>query len=86
MDIGRYPTTAEGLDALIRNPSGLMTWKGPYLGKREIPKDPWGRFYVYRSPGQHGAYDLFSYGQDGVEGGEGEDEDVTNWGIPPGGR
>ena len=74
---GRFPTTQEGLEALRTAPSGASGWKGPYL-KRAVPKDPWGRKYVYRSPGQHNRedYDLFSYGPDGVEGG---DDDVTNW-------
>ncbi len=78
LDTGRYPTTEEGLKALREKPSGLDSWKGPYLPK-EIPLDPWGRPYVYKSPGEHGEYDLFSYGLDGVEGGEGENEDVVSW-------
>ncbi len=79
-DTGRYPTTTEGLDALVRNP-GLASWRGPYLSKGELPKDPWGRPYVYRYPGQHGPYDLLSYGADGIEGGE---EDITNWEVSVG--
>ncbi len=78
-DIGRYPTSGEGLEALIRNPGNLESWRGPYLGKSELPKDPWLKPYVYRCPGQHGDYDLFSYGPDGVEGGEGENSDITSW-------
>ncbi len=78
-DIGRYPTSAEGLDALINNPGNLEAWKGPYLQKSELPRDPWGKPYVYRCPGQHGDYDLFSYGPDGVEGGDGENADITSW-------
>lgn len=78
LDVGRYPTTEEGLKALREKPSGLDSWKGPYLPK-EIPLDPWGKPYVYKSPGEHGEYDLFSYGLDGVEGGEGENEDVVSW-------
>ncbi len=74
-DTGRYPTTAEGLDALLHNP-GLASWRGPYLSKGEVPRDPWGRPYVYRCPGQHGVYDLLSFGSDGIEGGE---EDITSW-------
>ncbi len=77
-DAGRYPTTAEGLDALVRN-SGLASWRGPYLSHGELPRDPWGRPYIYRCPGQHGAYDLLSYARDGREGGQGEDRDATNW-------
>ena len=77
LDTGRYPTTAEGLAALRTAPSGVPHWKGPYL-KRPVPLDPWENPYVYKSPGQHNRedYDLFSYGPDGVEGGE---DDITNW-------
>ncbi len=77
LGVGRFPTTQEGLAALRTAPSGATGWKGPYL-KRDVPKDPWGRKYAYRSPGQHNRedYDLFSNGPDGVEGG---DDDVTNW-------
>jgi general secretion pathway protein G len=78
-DIGRFPTTSEGLESLVRNPGNLEAWKGPYLNKQEVPKDPWGKSYAYRSPGQHGDYDLFSYGPDGVEGGDGENADIGNW-------
>lgn len=77
LDIGRYPTTQEGLNALISNP-GIDRWDGPYL-KKDVPKDPWDRPYHYQSPGEHGEYDLFSYGRDGSPGGEGEDKDVTSW-------
>ncbi|HON00956.1 MAG TPA: type II secretion system major pseudopilin GspG [Acidobacteriota bacterium] len=77
-DVGRYPTTAEGLAALLENP-GLDNWAGPYLDKSTLPKDPWGREYQYRSPGLHGDFDLFSLGADGVEGGEGENADITSW-------
>jgi general secretion pathway protein G len=73
-EIGRYPTTAEGLDALVRNP-GIDSWKGPYLTK-ELPKDQWGKPYVYRNPGTHGDYDLYSFGPDGVEGTE---DDICSW-------
>jgi len=78
-DVGRFPTTSEGLDGLIHNPGNIEAWRGPYLSKTEVPKDPWGKAYVYRCPGQHLDYDLFSYGPDGVEGGEGENADITNW-------
>jgi general secretion pathway protein G len=78
LDVGRYPTTEEGLKALREKPSGAEGWQGPYLPK-EIPVDPWSRAYVYRSPGEHGDYDLISYGLDGVEGGEGENQDVVSW-------
>lgn len=78
LDVGRYPTTEEGLKALREKPSGVEEWKGPYLPK-DIPLDPWGRPYIYKCPGEHGEYDLLSYGLDGVEGGEGENQDVVSW-------
>jgi general secretion pathway protein G len=78
LDIGRYPTTEEGLKALREKPSGADNWTGPYLPK-EIPLDPWKNAYVYKSPGEHGDYDLISYGADKVEGGEGESQDVVSW-------
>lgn len=77
LDIGRYPTTQEGLNTLITNP-GIDNWDGPYL-KKQLPNDPWGKPYIYQSPGTHGEYDLVSYGRDGVQGGEGEDKDVNSW-------
>jgi len=78
LDVGRYPTTDEGLKALREKLSGVENWQGPYLPK-EIPVAPWGKPYVYRSPGEHGEYDLISYGLDGVEGGEGENLDIVSW-------
>ena len=78
LDVGRYPTSEEGLKALREKPSGAERWDGPYLPK-EIPSDPWGRPYVYLSPGNHGDYDLMSYGADGIEGGEGENQDAVSW-------
>ena len=78
LDNGRYPTTEEGLKALREKPDDLSNWSGPYLPK-PVPKDPWGRDYVYKSPGEHGDYDLYSYGRDGQEGGEGEDADIVSW-------
>jgi general secretion pathway protein G len=78
LDVGRYPTTEEGLKALREKPSGVDKWEGPYLPK-EIPTDPWGNAYVYRSPSEHGDYDIMSYGLDKVEGGEGENQDVVSW-------
>ena len=77
LSVGRYPTTSEGLQALRVNPS-LDNWDGPYL-RKEVPMDPWGRPYIYNCPGQHGDYDLMSYGADGQEGGEGENADVLSW-------
>ncbi len=78
LDVGRYPTTDEGLKALREKPSGTELWQGPYLPK-EIPVDPWKRPYVYRCPGEHGDYDLLSFGLDGTEGGEGDNQDIVNW-------
>ncbi len=74
LDVGHYP---DKLQALVE-PSG-DNWNGPYLKKKKVPKDPWGRDFVYRFPGQHGDYDLISYGADGQPGGEGENRDITNW-------
>jgi general secretion pathway protein G len=78
LDVGRYPTTEEGLKALREKPSGVDKWEGPYLPK-EIPLDPWGNAYVYRSPSEYGDYDIMSYGLDKAEGGEGENQDVVSW-------
>lgn len=77
LDVGRLPTTQEGLKALMANP-GVEKWDGPYL-RKDLPNDPWGKPYQYQSPGTHGEYDLFSYGRDGSPGGDGEDEDVVSW-------
>jgi len=74
-DLGRFPASGEGLEALVRNPGNLESWKGPYLAK-DLPKDPWGKDYVYRCPGMHGDYDLLSYGADGTDGG---DDDICSW-------
>ena len=78
LDVGRYPSTQEGLEALRRQSGGITKWDGPYL-KKEVPLDPWEKPYIYKSPGEHGPYDLFSYGSDGVPGGEGNNSDVTSW-------
>jgi len=77
LDTGQYPTTQEGLAALMVNP-GLDNWEGPYL-KKGMPNDPWNKPYIYQYPGTHGEYDLYSYGRDGAAGGEGEDQDVVSW-------
>lgn len=79
LDVGRYPTTSEGLEALVAAGSGSEDWNGPYLKKNEIPLDSWGNPYVYESPGSHGDYDLSSLGADKSEGGEGENRDVVSW-------
>lgn len=78
LDVGRYPTDEEGLKVLYQKPDSTPAWAGPYLNK-DVPKDPWGRDYVYKSPGEHGSYDLYSLGADGQPGGEGENADITNW-------
>src|SRR5882724_7117160 len=78
LDVGRYPTTQEGLQALRTSPGGLPRWDGPYL-KKEVPLDPWGRSYTYESPGQHGDYDLSTNGADGAPGGEGDSRDIGSW-------
>ena len=78
LDHGRYPTTAEGPQALLRNP-GSMSWTGPYLSEPRIPADPWGRSYGYVSPGDHGSYDLWSLGADGLPGGTRQEQDLLNW-------
>ena len=79
LEVGRYPTSQEGLQALIAQPSGVNNWNGPYWKKSTVPKDPWGNDYLYVFPGQHGAYDIVSYGADGKEGGDGADKDITSW-------
>jgi len=78
LDTGRYPSSTDGLEALRTRPGGVERWDGPYL-KKEIPKDPWGHPYVYTSPGSHGDYDIVSYGDDGVQGGEGDKQDIVSW-------
>lgn len=78
VDVGRYPTTSEGLKVLRVKPESSEMWKGPYLQK-EIPTDPWGKPYIYRSPGRNGGYEIVSYGEDGREGGEGDNADINSW-------
>ncbi len=82
LDVGRYPTTEEGLKVLKEKPNNVPGWGGPYLDKA-IPNDPWGRPYIYKSPGEHGPYDLSSLGADGAPGGDGENQDITNWQSSP---
>jgi general secretion pathway protein G len=78
LDVGRYPTTEEGLEALRTQPGGIERWDGPYL-KKDVPADPWGKPYVYKSPGDHGPFDILSYGADGTAGGDGDNRDITSW-------
>ena len=78
LDVGRYPSTEQGLAALTVRPQNLEKWAGPYL-KRAVPPDPWGTPYVYKSPGDHGDFDLLSLGSDAQPGGSGESADVAAW-------
>lgn len=78
LDVGHYPSTEQGLAALNERPGGEAQWAGPYL-KKGVPPDPWSHPYIYKSPGDHGEYDLLSYGKDGQPGGEGEAADIVSW-------
>ncbi|KQP12647.1 type II secretion system major pseudopilin GspG [Pseudorhodoferax sp. Leaf267] len=78
LDVGHYPTDDQGLAALTARPAGVAKWDGPYLQKG-VPADPWGRPYLYKSPGTHGEFDLYSHGKDGQAGGTGDAADVTSW-------
>lgn len=78
LDVGRYPTTQEGLGALLAAPSGLANWNGPYIRDAKLLKDPWSNDFIYRAPGEKGPFDILSLGADGKEGGEGENKDVRN--------
>jgi general secretion pathway protein G len=78
LDTGHYPGMEAGLGALMARPANEQKWDGPYL-RKAVPPDPWGNAYVYRIPGEHGEYDLVSYGKDGQPGGSGEASDITNW-------
>ncbi len=79
LEVGRYPGTQEGLEALITSPPGAMGWNGPYLKKSVIRLDPWGYEYHYQSPGEHGEFEIFSYGSDNAAGGDKERADLTSW-------
>ena len=80
LDAGRYPNTQEGLQALVEAPANLgERWRGPYLKKKFVPKDPWNNDYQYSSPGKHGAFDIVALGSDGREGGDGDAKDVASW-------
>lgn len=79
LENGRYPTTDEGIDALITQPSQLNTWNGPYMKKAKVPVDPWGNAYHYKMPGDNWDYDLFSYGADNSSGGVKDNKDLVNW-------
>jgi len=79
LEVGTYPSTDEGLQALVERPTGADRWDGPYLRKTTIRDDPWGHAYVYRYPGDHGIFDLYSLGADNADGGDGENRDVLGW-------
>jgi len=79
LDLGKYPTSEQGLEALITAPEGAKRWNGPYLRKSKVPLDPWQQPYRYLYPGVHGKFDLATFGADDKEGGDGEDQDVTSW-------
>ena len=79
LEVGKYPSSDEGLMALVDNPGSVAQWNGPYLRKKTIRKDPWGNDYNYIFPGENGEYDLYSLGADNTEGGEGENRDVLGW-------
>ncbi len=79
LDVGSYPTSEQGLNALIESPGDIQRWNGPYLRKSKVPLDPWNNEYKYTSPGEHGKFDIVSLGADGKEGGEGEDKDLNSW-------
>lgn len=78
LDVGRYPTTEQGLTALVSKPQNEPKWQGPYLAKA-VPLDPWGRAYQYKAPGEKAEYDLVSFGRDGQPGGTGDGADITNY-------
>lgn len=79
LDVGRYPNAQEGLQALVQAPPAGERWRGPYLKKKNLPKDPWGNDYQYTFPGKHGAFDIVALGSDGREGGDGAARDVASW-------
>lgn len=79
LDVGRYPTAAEGLAALVKQPGSVPNWNGPYLPDASAITDPWGKAYQFDAPGKHGEVDVFSLGSDSAQGGSGEAKDVGNW-------
>lgn len=78
IDVGQYPSTEQGLASLNKSPANDAKWAGPYL-KKSVPNDPWNKPYLYKSPGEHGDFDLYSFGKDGQQGGVKESEDVVSW-------
>ncbi len=79
LEVGHYPTTSDGLEALVSKPGNAKNWNGPYLKKAQVPTDPWGNEYQYQQPGDHGPFDVYSLGSDNAEGGDGERQDVNSW-------
>jgi general secretion pathway protein G len=79
LDLGRYPSSSEGLTALVQRPGGASAWNGPYLKNNSVPDDPWGHPYRYRSPGERNPYEITSLGSDGQEGGTGTAADIKSW-------
>ncbi|WP_339897191.1 type II secretion system major pseudopilin GspG [uncultured Gilvimarinus sp.] len=79
LDTGRFPTSEQGLEALVANPGNVTGWNGPYLKRNELPQDPWNNNYHYRFPGEQAEFDIYSFGADGKAGGEGDNEDIGNW-------
>ncbi len=77
LDTGKLPSQSQGLEILIKKDQNVKNWKGPYI--KGIPLDPWQNKYIYRVPGEHGEFDIFSWGPDSQAGGEGENEDIGNW-------
>jgi len=80
LDVGRYPTTEQGLKVLMEQPDGVRFWDGPYLEKN-VPLDPWRNPYIYECPGERSEYEIITLGADGEIGGEGEDKDISSWEI-----
>ncbi|WP_353405649.1 type II secretion system major pseudopilin GspG [Pseudoteredinibacter isoporae] len=78
LEVGRFPSSEEGLQALVSKPSNAKGWNGPYLKGKEVPQDPWGRDFVYKYPGANGGMEIISYGEDGQPGGEGDSSDISN--------
>ena len=78
LDVGKFPRSEQGLDALVRQPSGVKGWNGPYLKKTELPEDPWGNAYQYKISRAGSGFEITSFGADGRPGGEGEDADISN--------
>ena len=79
LDTGGYPSTSQGLDVLVKSDGSISGWNGPYFKKAELPLDPWGNGFLYRLPGEHGEFDLYSLGADKQPGGDGDGQDITNW-------